>query len=138
MVHGYRSSLGTTKSFAGAECRVPANFIFICLSFDLISLQILLQGKARNEFDRDSRASWHLTTCPLTELPTMRFSNALCASALSILSLSNQLLSTPIAEASAPVEQRSELWGNTKFVKRKLTIAPKVFIISMVSMLPET
>jgi hypothetical protein len=62
----------------------------------------------------------------------MRTSNSLCASALSLLLFSQQCFSKPVAEASAPVEQRSELWGNTEFVKRSSTIAPKVFIISMV------
>lgn len=63
----------------------------------------------------------------------MRFSNSFCASALSLLSFSQLCLSKPVAEISAPVEQRSELWGHTEFVKRHSKIAPKVFIISMVS-----
>jgi purine nucleoside permease len=65
----------------------------------------------------------------------MRFSSQLGAIALTLSSLTASTLAKPVASSSAPVE-RSQLWGNTEFVKRATNsstdaIKPKVMIVSM-------
>jgi hypothetical protein len=79
-----------------------------------------------SSLDRVSRSGFFLRF-------SMRFSNRVSALALSLLSFYQECFSTPIIENSAPVQQRSELSGNTEFVKRGGggEISPKVFIISM-------
>jgi purine nucleoside permease len=65
----------------------------------------------------------------------MRTYSQLGSIALAISSLSVSALAKPVASSNAPVE-RSQLWGNTEFVKRDTNsstgaIKPKVVIISM-------
>jgi purine nucleoside permease len=47
------------------------------------------------------------------------------------LSLATSVFCTPIADANSAPQERSQLWGNTEFVKRDAVIKPKMFIISM-------